>query len=252
MTVSTLVSLYQSRTRSNSNHLQTTMMICWSSYDNVMIFIRWYADRHMTMWQSLWDDCHMRRWQCVYEANTSLSLVILQTTMHSPLPLETFCLTGPTITKVCNRVPLGGFKWPWDLVIWWLCWSQSVETPLVLKYIPTRPSLCRVWIRAVAGLEEQSFVRNCSSVGRAWRGQPCSSRCSNSELRFLCIFKVFGATPACLSTSHRGGCSSWKMASCSKRPSVRSWPTFLRLAPLFVHFKPEKGWFRNPILHASF
>lgn len=146
-----------------------------------MIFIRWYADRHMTMWQSLWDDCHMRRWQCVYEANTSLSLVILQTTMHSLLPLETFCLTGPTITKVCNRVPLGGFKWPWDLVIWWLCWSQSVETPLVLKYIPTRPSLCRVWIRAVAGLEEQSFVRNCSSVGRAGRGQPSSSRCSNCD-----------------------------------------------------------------------
>ena len=146
-----------------------------------MIFIRWYADRHMTRWQSLWDDRHMRRWQCVYEANTSPSLVILQTTMHSPLPLETFCLTGPTITKVCNRVPLGGFKWPWDLVIWWLCWSQSVETPLVLKYIPTRPSLCRVWIRAVAGLEEQSFVRNCSSVGRAGRGQPSSSRCSNCD-----------------------------------------------------------------------
>ena len=57
----------------------------------------------------------MIRWQCVWEANTSPCLVILQTTMPSPLPLATFCLTGPTITKVWKRAPLALGVWTFEM-----------------------------------------------------------------------------------------------------------------------------------------
>ena len=211
-------------------------MICWSSYDDVTKFLRWLSYEKVTI--------------CVRSQHLTLS-GDSPNYYAFPFAIGNLLPDWSNYYEGMKQSSIGGFKWPWDLVIWWFCWSQSVETPLVLKYIPTRPSLCRVWIRAVAGLEEQSFVRNCSSVGRTGRGQPSSSRCSNCDWNLLHL-KVFGDTHACLSTSYRGGCSLWRMASCSKRPSVRSWPTFLRLAPLFVHFKPEKGWFRNPILHASF
>ena len=109
----------------------------------------------------------------------------------------------------------------------------------LLCWILSRCSFHWVWVRSLAGAEKQKLTWNFPPVGRAWRGQSCLSRSSNyNSEQIYSMLKVFGDTHVCPLTFPRGGCSSLKMVTCSKRSSVKSSFRCLRLTSVFFTQTP--------------